>query len=108
MPLFSVFFPHFLDFIVFSILALPFLSVFFGWLHFKQRIFGAFFSSGQDIQVEANPYATTIVAPVNLLSLRALTELCKLHGIDTTDLDEIIKMTDEKFKMRRNVFHERQ
>jgi hypothetical protein len=65
-------------------------------MHYKKGL-SAFFKAEQDIQIEANPYATSITSPVSLPGMRVLAALGKIHGIDTSDLDTIIQETERKF-----------
>jgi len=86
------FFPHFYYFIIFSLLILPIISVFLGWIHLKRS---SLYRAEQDIQVEASPYTTRKVAPVNIPSIKILSQLARQHGIDTTELDKIIEESEK-------------
>jgi len=95
-PFLEEIFPDFSIFLAFSVLLIPPVGILLGWLHFKGRL-SMFFKAEQDIMAEANPYSTEITTLVNLSWLEALSGLCKLHGIETKQLDELIKKTREKF-----------
>ncbi len=95
-PILNELFPYFHVFIVVSLFTLPPLGILLGWLHYK-KILSSFFKAEMDIQTEANPYATEIVSPVNLPSMKIMVELCKMHGIDTSEVEKIIQETEKKF-----------
>lgn len=97
-PVLENLFPHFLLFILFTLLFIPPISVLVGWMHFK-RLLSPFYRAQLDIDTEANPYAQRIVGPVNVPYLKVISELGKLHGVDTSALDKIIRETEIKFKL---------
>lgn len=97
LPFLKVIFPHFHYFIIIGLTVLGPIGVCLGWFHFK-KLFKKFYWAEQDIQVESNPFHTQIVTPVNLPTLKILSELGKLHNIDTSEIDRIIERTEKKFK----------
>lgn len=96
-PFLNNLFPQFHIFLATAVVLLPIVGASFGWLHYKKMPFHV---AELDIQNEASPYSTEIVTPVTLPSLRVLSELGKQHGIDCSDLDRIIRTTEEKFHLK--------
>ena len=99
-PFFDAVFPRFSLLLIFCVFTLIPFGILLGWMHFK-RFLSPLYRAEQDIQIEANPYATRITSPVSLPSMRVISELGKLHGIDTTELDIIIQNTEQKFGVRK-------
>jgi len=98
-PLLDMIFPHFYNFLIASLIVLPIFGVGMGWMHYK-RLLSPFYEAELDIQTEANPYTTEVFTPVNLPSMRILSQLAKQHGIDSSDLDRIIETTEKKFGLK--------
>lgn len=96
-PFLNNLFPEFHLFLITAIVLLPIVGSTLGWLHYKKMPFHV---AELDIQNEASPYSMEIVTPVTLPSLRVLSELGKQHGIDCSDLDRIIRTTEEKFHLK--------
>jgi len=96
LPFLDGIFPHFYTFIIASLFILPPLGILLGWLHYKKAL-SSFFKAEMDVQTEANPYATRIVTPVNIPSMKIMVQLARKHGIDTSEVDKIIRETEKKF-----------
>ena len=89
-------FANFSGFLVVSLLFIGFLGVFFGWIHYK-KLLRPFYLAEQDISVEANPYAMDTISPVYLPLFKIVSELGTKNNIDTSEIDVIIKTTEQKF-----------
>jgi hypothetical protein len=100
LPLLEAVFPSFYRFAMFAVFSIVLTSGILGWMHYK-KVLSGFFKAEVDIQIEANPYSMTIVAPVSLPWMRVLSDLGKLHGIDTTDVDKIVSDTERKFGIKQ-------
>lgn len=98
-PVLKALFPKFHIFLLSALLVLPTLGILLGWMHYK-RILSPFYRAELDVQVEANPYAQNIVSPVNLPLFKVLSQLAKMHNVDTSELDAIIERSKEKFGMK--------
>ena len=96
-PFLMKIFPYFYVFIVVALVVMPPVSVVLAWMHFK-KAFSPMFRAELDVGVESNPYAMTIVMPVNLPLFEAVSNIAKQQGIDTSELDKIIRATKKKFQ----------
>jgi len=106
LPFLDVIFPHFHIFVVISLFVLPPFGILLGWLHYKKAL-SSFFKAEMDVQTEANPYATKITTPINIPPMKVMTQLAKLHGIDTSEVDRIIEETEKKFGVDKKWWSER-
>jgi len=91
------------DFTTFSVVCLivgvP-VTIMFGWAHYKGFLKSAF-KAEQDIGTEANPYTTTIIAPVNLSWLRLQVQIAKKLDLDTSEVEQLIVRTESKFGLSK-------
>ena len=98
-PSLQVVFPDFTAFITASFVVGVPITVLLGWAHYKGFLKSAF-KAEQDIGTESNPYTTTITAPVNLPWLRLQVAIGKELNLDTSEVEKLIAVTEEKFGMK--------
>jgi len=101
-PFFARLFPHFFQFIIFGIIALPFAGIALGWMHYKQKLFSLFFKAEQRVLIEANPYSMGLLTPVAIPQAKLLSQLGKLHGLDTSEVDALIEASEKHFGLKGN------
>ena len=93
-------FPDFSMFVIVSLIVGIPVTVMFGWAHYKGFLKSAF-KAEQDIGTEANPYTTTIIAPVNLCWLRLQVQIAKKLELDATEIEQLIARTETKFGLNK-------
>ena len=93
-------FPDFSMFVIVSLIVGIPVTVMFGWAHYKGFLKSAF-KAEQDIGAEANPYTTTIIAPVNLCWLRLQVQIAKKLELDATEIEQLIARTETKFGLNK-------
>ena len=97
-PILKQWFPQFHIFLIFASIGVFFSGGVIGWMHFK-KILVSLYKAELDVQVESNPYSMEYLTPVTLPSSKILSQLAKIHGINTSEIDLLIKKTEEKFKL---------
>lgn len=85
-------FPNFHIFLSVAAITLPILCGLVGYSYMK--VFW-FFKESQEITTESNPYSNIKIAPVTIPYWIAAIELFKQHGIDTKELELIIKRSKQ-------------
>lgn len=91
-------FPQFHIFLIFASIGVFLFGGIIGWMHFK-KLLVSLYKAELDVQTESNPYSMKYLTPIALPGSKILSQLAKVHRIDTSELDLLIKRTEEKFKL---------
>jgi len=87
-PFLKAVFPQFRSFLAVAVITIPALCMLIGYAYMKRSWL---FRTAREIQIEADPYATEKIPPVNLPMYYVLCELAKKQGIDTSKVEKIIE-----------------
>lgn len=81
-------FPTFETFLIIAGLTLPFFCGIVGLIYMKKSFL---YRESQHVMVESNPYQVSILPPIYIPLWNALVGLLKKEGIDTTEIEKILK-----------------
>ena len=87
----------FLVFWLYCLIAVPLgmiLACCLGYIHYKRT---GFYQAEQDVSTESNPYSITYLVPTAIPQAELLSQLGKLHNLDTSEIDELIERSKRKF-----------
>ena len=90
LPFLQFFFPKFTFFLIFGILVVSVLGISLGWFHYKRS---PFYKAEQEIHVEASPFTTTKITPIQIPMWRLFREIAVKEGLSeiANQIDEIIR-----------------